>query len=85
MLIQHLKSSTYEEEEKITINSQEHHGEKTARCLRVPVKALSATSDDPSLITESHTGDRQVILRLPHMCRNMNFRGINNKAKIPSV
>lgn len=56
MLIQHLKSSTYEEEEKLTIDPQEHHGEKTARCLSVPVKAPTATSDDPSLITESHTG-----------------------------
>lgn len=58
-LIQHLKSSTYEEEEKLTINPQEHHGEKTAGCLSVPVKALTATSDDPSLITESHTGEEE--------------------------
>lgn len=57
-LIQHLKSSTYEEE-KLTINPQEHHGEKTAGCLSVPVKALTATSDDPSLITESHTGEEE--------------------------
>lgn len=59
MLIQHLKSSAYEEEDKITINSQEHHGKKTARCLSVPVKALTATSDDLSLITESHTGEEE--------------------------
>lgn len=43
----------------LTINPQEHHGEKTAGCLSVPVKALTATSDDPSLITESHTGEEE--------------------------